>query len=187
MCALAVSLVRSERSGVKMQEVSRVVAVDVGVFKNVRLRTKYAEMANCAVYYTRVAISQGVSQARPIRLSLKSLDGVGDSHCCAQSTWYVVGGACGRTLSPRELLALLRCLDVFLLNPIDFLERLVADSQRYSNIAGRDRRTLRPWRGRSRPLGGARRLLVAHGQSSTIDRGLPAHPFSRVPLRSARG
>ena len=71
MCALTVSLMRSERTGIKMQVVGGVVAVDVGVFKNVRLRTKYAEMAGRAVHDTRVAVAQRVSQERPISVSVE--------------------------------------------------------------------------------------------------------------------
>ena len=46
---------------------------------------------------------------------------------------------CARRSSPRELLILLRSLDIFLLNAVEFLQSLVADPKRDTNIASRDR------------------------------------------------
>ena len=56
---------RSKRTGIKMQVVGGVIAVDVGVFENVGLRAQYAEMANGVVDHLGVSITEGVSEAGP--------------------------------------------------------------------------------------------------------------------------
>ena len=65
MRALAVSCIRSERTGIKVEVVGRVVAVYVGVFENVRLRAQYTEMANGVVDYLGVSIAEDVSEPIP--------------------------------------------------------------------------------------------------------------------------
>ena len=60
-----VSRIRSERTGIKVQVVGGVVAVDVGVFENVGPHVQYAEMANGALNYLRMSITEGFSKLRP--------------------------------------------------------------------------------------------------------------------------
>jgi hypothetical protein len=54
-----------------MQVVGGVVAVDIGVFKNVGLHSQYAEMANGAVNYLGMSITQGVSEAGPSAIGVE--------------------------------------------------------------------------------------------------------------------
>ena len=65
MRTLAVSRMRSECTGIKMQVVGGVVAVDIGVFDNVGLHAQYTEMADGALNYLGMSITEGFSKLRP--------------------------------------------------------------------------------------------------------------------------
>ena len=58
MDTLAVTLVGPERAGIEVEEVRRVVAVDVPVFENVALRVKHPEMPECVAYYIEVTAAE---------------------------------------------------------------------------------------------------------------------------------
>ena len=51
----------SERPGIEMQIVCRVVSVDVRVFENIGLRAKYAEMSDGVDYYAKVLATKCLS------------------------------------------------------------------------------------------------------------------------------
>ena len=61
MGALTVSVVSPERAGIEVEEVRRVVAVDVPVFENVALRVKHVEMSDCVAYHIVVPATESLS------------------------------------------------------------------------------------------------------------------------------
>ena len=60
MDALAVALVCSERPGIEMQVVRRVVAVDVRVFENIGHRAEHPEMSEGVLYNSEILASEGM-------------------------------------------------------------------------------------------------------------------------------
>ena len=74
MDALTVSVVSPERAGIEVEEVRRVVAVDVPVFENVALRVKHAEMSECVAYHSVVPATESLSQTRPIVWTVERLE-----------------------------------------------------------------------------------------------------------------
>ena len=80
MRPLAVPRIRSERASVKLQVVGGVVAVDVGVFENVRLYAQNTEMANGALNHLRMSNTEGFSKLRPSVNGVEWLDRVRNAH-----------------------------------------------------------------------------------------------------------
>ena len=58
---LAVTLVGPERAGIEVEEVRRVVAVDVPVFENVALRVKHPEMSECVAHHIAFPATESLS------------------------------------------------------------------------------------------------------------------------------
>ena len=65
MRTLAVSRIRSERTGIKVQVVGGIVTVDVGVFENVGLHAEHTEMANGTVNHLWMPVAKVFSKLRP--------------------------------------------------------------------------------------------------------------------------
>lgn len=71
MYAAAVSGVRPEGTGVKVQVIGGVVAVDIRVFENVGFGAKYLKMADRAANDVGVTVAQCVSEALPIGIGVE--------------------------------------------------------------------------------------------------------------------
>ena len=98
----AMSFVCPERTGIEVQVVRRVIAVDVGVFEKVGLGAENPKMANGVLDYIRVTIAQGVGELVPVAGRVQRADGVRNEHVLrARSEGLVPGGLAARLTARR--------------------------------------------------------------------------------------
>ena len=81
MGAAAVTSVCPEGSGVELKVVGGVVAVDVGIFKDVGLGAEYLQMTNGVPDDLGMAIAEHLLEAGPVCGSVQRSNCEGDSHC----------------------------------------------------------------------------------------------------------
>ena len=103
MRAAAVTRVCPEGSGVELKVVGRVVAVDVGIFKDVGLGAEYLQVTNGVSDDLGMAVAELLFEAGPVCGSVERSNCEGDSHCEEGIRRGVCGGVgCVRELNARR-------------------------------------------------------------------------------------